>query len=253
MGWPAPHATRRCWARRRARPRRAGHEATRPRPGIRGRCTLSIHSPSSTLGQSPRGEGGRVLGVAAELGQIASVERDQRRDIHQHGWRPGRRSARTAPPPQPRTRARPRPRSGSTASIRPLMVAISACASSSRGRDRTRSAGSADSHRCIVAASPRGCRTRRSAARSAGRPRSSPRRRPRAGSRHRPARAPRTRRPRYGAVRDPAGLFLLQAGAQQVGEQVVVAPPAAHLIKRHQEQPRPFDLLQQRLAAGAGR
>ena len=52
-------------------------------------------------------------------------------------------------------------------------------------------------------------------------------------------------------LRGPAGLFLLQAGAQQVGEQVVVAPPAAHLIQRHQEQSRPLHLLQQRLAAGA--
>ena len=47
-----------------------------------------------------------------------------------------------------------------------------------------------------------------------------------------------------------AGLFLLQAGAEQVGEQVVVAPPAADLIQRHQEQPGPLDLLQQRLAPG---
>ena len=52
-------------------------------------------------------------------------------------------------------------------------------------------------------------------------------------------------------LRRAAGLFLLQAGAQQVGEQVVVAPPAAHLIQRHHEQPRRLDLLQQRLAAGA--
>ena len=50
--------------------------------------------------------------------------------------------------------------------------------------------------------------------------------------------------------RNPAGLFLLQPGAQQVGEQVMVAPPAAHLIERHQEQPGPLHLLQQRLAPG---
>ena len=50
--------------------------------------------------------------------------------------------------------------------------------------------------------------------------------------------------------RDPAGLFLLQPGAEQVGEQVVVAPPAAHLIQRHQEQAGPLDLLQHRLAVG---
>jgi hypothetical protein len=49
--------------------------------------------------------------------------------------------------------------------------------------------------------------------------------------------------------RDPARL-LLQAGAEQVGEQMVVAPPAAHLIQRHQEQAGPFDRLQRRLAIG---
>ena len=36
-------------------------------------------------------------------------------------------------------------------------------------------------------------------------------------------------------LRRAAGLFLLQAGAEQVGEQVVIAPPAAHLIQRDQE------------------
>jgi hypothetical protein len=34
---------------------------------------------------------------------------------------------------------------------------------------------------------------------------------------------------------NPAGLFLLQAGAEQVGEQVVVTPPAAHLIQGYHE------------------
>ncbi len=51
--------------------------------------------------------------------------------------------------------------------------------------------------------------------------------------------------------RDPAGLLLLQAGAEQVGEQVVVAPPAAHLVQRQQEQAGPLDRLQHRLAIGA--
>ena len=50
-------------------------------------------------------------------------------------------------------------------------------------------------------------------------------------------------------ARNPAGPLLLQAGAEQVGEQVVVAPPAAHLIQRYQEQIRPLHLLQHRLAA----
>jgi hypothetical protein len=45
-------------------------------------------------------------------------------------------------------------------------------------------------------------------------------------------------------------LFGLQPGAQQVGEQVVVAPPAAHLIQRHHKQARPLELLQHGLAVG---
>ena len=49
--------------------------------------------------------------------------------------------------------------------------------------------------------------------------------------------------------RHAAGLFSLEPGVEQVGEQVVVAPPAAHLIQRDQEQARPLRLLEQRLAA----
>ena len=47
----------------------------------------------------------------------------------------------------------------------------------------------------------------------------------------------------------PAGLFLLQACLEEIGEQMMVAPPAAHLIQRNQEQSRLLHLLQQRLAA----
>ena len=50
-------------------------------------------------------------------------------------------------------------------------------------------------------------------------------------------------------IRHAAGLLFLQAGAEQVGEQVMVAPPAAHLIQRDQEQAGPLRLLQQPLAA----
>jgi hypothetical protein len=45
--------------------------------------------------------------------------------------------------------------------------------------------------------------------------------------------------------------LLLQAGAEQIGEQAVVTPPAAHIIERQQEQAGLFHLLQQRLAARA--
>ena len=48
--------------------------------------------------------------------------------------------------------------------------------------------------------------------------------------------------------RDPIGMLLLEAGTEQVGEQVVVAPPDAHLIQRHQKQACPLHLLQHHLA-----
>ena len=51
--------------------------------------------------------------------------------------------------------------------------------------------------------------------------------------------------------RHPVRPLLLQAGTEQIGEQVMVAPPAPHFIQRHQEQIRPLELLQHRLAVGA--
>jgi hypothetical protein len=42
----------------------------------------------------------------------------------------------------------------------------------------------------------------------------------------------------------PLGLGLGEAGAEQVGEQLVVAPLAAHLVQRMKEQIRPLGLLQ---------
>jgi hypothetical protein len=52
-------------------------------------------------------------------------------------------------------------------------------------------------------------------------------------------------------LRHPLGLFAVQPRPQQVGEQVMVAPPATHLIQQHQEQIRPLDLLQPPLAVAA--
>ena len=40
--------------------------------------------------------------------------------------------------------------------------------------------------------------------------------------------------------------LLLEAGPQQVGKEVVVAPPAPHLVEWHQEQPGPVDVLRAR-------
>ena len=45
-----------------------------------------------------------------------------------------------------------------------------------------------------------------------------------------------------------AGLFLLQAGAEQVSEQVVITPPAAHLVQRASGTGPPSTCLEQRLA-----
>ena len=52
-------------------------------------------------------------------------------------------------------------------------------------------------------------------------------------------------------LRRLAGLLLQQASAEQVGEQLVVTPPATHLIQRHKEQARPLHLLQHHPAARA--
>ena len=54
--------------------------------------------------------------------------------------------------------------------------------------------------------------------------------------------------PRSVQVRHLIRLFLPEAGVEQVGEQMMVAPPAAHLIQRDQEQIGPLHLLQQALA-----
>ena len=51
--------------------------------------------------------------------------------------------------------------------------------------------------------------------------------------------------------RDLIGPLLQEARTEQAGEQLVVAPPGAHLIQWHQEQAGPLDRLQHRLAVGA--
>ena len=66
---------------------------------------------------------------------------------------------------------------------------------------------------------------------------------------HRPARWPPARRPRCGAAPAHGRDLRAGAGAQQVGEQAVVAPPASFLVQGNQEQVGPLDLLQGGLAA----
>jgi hypothetical protein len=49
---------------------------------------------------------------------------------------------------------------------------------------------------------------------------------------------------------DAVGTLPPQTGLEQVGEQLMMAPPAAHPVQRLQEQVGPLHLLQQRLAVG---
>jgi hypothetical protein len=49
----------------------------------------------------------------------------------------------------------------------------------------------------------------------------------------------------------PVGLFLVQAVAEEIGEQVVVAPPPAGRVQRDEEQVAALDPLQHLLAVGA--
>ena len=49
----------------------------------------------------------------------------------------------------------------------------------------------------------------------------------------------------------PLGLLARQPAAEQIGEQLVVAPPAAHLIQGDEEQAGPLGLLQQPLTVAA--
>ena len=102
---------------------------------------LSSRSFSPALGQGLRGQRGRGLGVAAELGEIAAIQRDQRRDVDQEAGRAGRaRLERLIGRAGGRALSRVQQRLH--ASRWPLAAAMCACASSSRGRERTTSAGS---------------------------------------------------------------------------------------------------------------
>ncbi len=58
--------------------------------------------------------------------------------------------------------------------------------------------------------------------------------------------------PRGQRMQLPRAAWLLsgQLGAEQVGEEVVISPPSAHLVQRDEEQPGPLDPLQHLLAVG---
>ena len=196
------------------------------------------------LGQGPLGERGRALGVTTELGEGSTMERDQRGDVHQHAVGPAdsrleRLLARACGRALRRVEQR----------LHRLWAAAPGCQKPLRQQqpgtgpdqvggerrqpllDRRRFAAQTIDRVKVPLDQPGG-------------PRSVP------GS-HRmpdcvigqlmllaPGRSVAVQ------LRHPGGLLVLQAGAQQVGEQVMVAPPAAHLIQRHQEQARPLHLLQ---------
>ena len=203
------------------------------------------------LGQGLRGERGRGPGVAVELGEIAAVQRDQGRDIDQEA---GRRAAgwleRLIGPAGGRAVSRVQERFhdlgvaavGGHVGLRQQQPGAGPDHLSGEDRqppvDGGRLAPDAVDQVEVLLDDP-----------------------------GRPGRLPGRGRVPDGVIGQPvllapgrgvavqlrraAGLFLLQAGAEQVGEQVVIAPPAAQLIQRDQEQPRPFRLLEQRLAASA--
>ena len=201
------------------------------------------------LGQGLRGERGRGLGVAVELGEIAAVQRGQGRDIDQEAGRDtGRRLEWLIGPAGGRALSRVQQRFhdlgvaavAGHVSLRQQQPGAAPDYVSGEHRqpavDGGRLAADAVDQVEVLLDDP-------------GRPE------------HLPGRGrvadgvvgqPVLGVPGRGVavqLRQASRLLLLQAGAEQVGEQVVIAPPAAHLIQRDQEQPRPFGLFEQRLAA----
>ena len=205
------------------------------------------------LGKSPAGEGDRAFGVAMERGEEGAAERDRRRHVGQVARSPADRRlerltvrARSAcqravggiqrdlgrlhpvaEQSQPRLgQQQPRPRAGQPGGQRrkpPLQGRVLAAQEKRVGvpLDQPRRpgrvlGGQRVAHRVVGEAlilTPGG-------------------------------RGPVQRH-------DPAGPLLLQPGAEQAGEQVMVTPPAADLIQRHQEQARPLHPLQHRPAISA--
>ena len=205
------------------------------------------------LGQGLRGERGRGLGVAMELGEIAAVQRGQGRDIDQVARRhaagglewfigPARRCALNRV--KERFHDLEAAAGGGHEGLRQQQPGAGPDHLSGQDRQppvdgRGLAAGAVDQVEVLLD--------------DPGRPEHLP-----GGDRVADGVVgqPVPGVPRRGVavqLRRASGLLCLQAGAEQVGEQVVIAPPAAHLIQRDQEQPGPFGLLQQRLAALRGR
>ena len=201
------------------------------------------------LGQRLRGERGRGPGVATELGQIAAEQRRQGRDIDQEAGRDaGRRLERLIGPAGGRALSR----------VQERFDFLEVAAGGGHDRLRQQQPGTGPDH--LVGQHRQPAVDGRGLAADVvdhievllddpGRP-------GRLAGGGRVADGvigqPVPGVPGRGVavqLRRASGLFFLQAGAEQVGEQVVIAPPAAHLIQRDQEQARPLGLLEQRLAA----
>ena len=201
------------------------------------------------LSQGLRGERGGGLGVATELGQIAANERGQGRDIDQEAGRDtGRRLERLADPDGRRALNRVQQRfhdldvaaGGGHVGLRQQQPG--AGPDHLRGEDRQPPvdgrglAAEVVDHIVVLLDDPGRPEHLAGGGRVADRVIGQP--------------VPGVPGRRVAVqLCHASGLFFLQAGAEQVGEQVVIAPPAAHLIQRDHEQPRPFGLLEQRLAA----
>ena len=252
MSWPVSRhpVTLDAKARSASVSRPRSHSATARNP-----CACGAQRPFFwfALGQGLRGERGRGLGVAVELGEIAAVQRGQGRDIDQEA---GRRAAgwleRLIGPAGGRAVNRVQERFhdlgvaavGGHVGLRQQQPGAGPDHVGGEDRqpavDGGRLASDAVDQVEVLLDDP-------------GRPE------------HLPGRGrvadgvvgqPVLLAPGRGVavqLRRAAGLFLLQAGAEQVGEQVMVAPPAAHLIQRDQEQAGPFRLLEQSPGCPRGR
>ena len=214
-------------------------------PGGRAQQPLAL----AALGQGPRGERRRILGVTAELGEEATMDRDQRRDIHQHAAGPadgrlerllGRARVRLLGRVEQRLHRLQAAAVDGQESLRQQQPGTGPDQVTGQRRqpplNRNPFAAQVEQFIEVLLDQPGG-----------------------------PGHLPGGHRVPYRVIGQPvlvvpgrrvpvqlpnaAGLFGLQAGAEQVSEQVVVTPPAAHLVQRDHEQPGPFGLLQQRLAA----
>ena len=203
------------------------------------------------LGQRPRCERGRGLGVPAEPGEKAAVDGDQRRDVHQQ-----------AASPASRRLERLLGRAGMCPLGRLDQALHRLHAASGRGQLGLRQQQSGTRPDQVSGERGKPPLNRHPLAAQTGDRIELP-----LDQLGRPCHLPGGHRvpdrilgqsvlfmPGGGVtvqLRHLGGLSLQQAGAEQVGEQVVEAPPAAHLIQRHQEQPGPLHLLQQLLAPAA--